>query len=236
MCKNLNKKCPKCGSDDVVLTKQYKGFVSCNNCGYKINLVRTPEDKWNEKIVKTEPKCKACGDTGEICVLASEEGIIFTPCDCKSRYSIGDGLHTKEENRQTLIEAIIKYSKPKSYPVSDLEEFYDYIPSFIKYPARELNELATRFENEKETKEDIERLIGLLKIDNLAIDIAIHSGIHPITGGKWDNNDRMIWHRYNHLTDRNTRMIAHLMSMLEVLKKPAYKSRYEDPEDSLFVG
>lgn len=189
MNKQLNKNCTKCGSNDVVLTKQDKSFVSCNNCKYKVNLVVTPEDK--------------------------------------SSYSIGDGLHTAKENRETLLKVIIKYSKPKKYPVGDMEEFYDYMPSFIKYPTTYLNEFAEKFEKETESTDDLKRLIGLLKMDNLAIDIAIASGIHPITGCKWDNNDRMVWHRYNSLKDRNTKMITHIIGMLAVIETPPHESTYE---------
>jgi hypothetical protein len=223
MYRKSDKYCPKCGSDNIVITEIGKHFKSCNNCNYKVNFVVTPEDKWRGTTTKTKPVCAFCGNSGKMLVECSEEGIKYAPCICgqkdKTRYSIGDGLHTEEENRQTLLKAIIKYSKPKKYPVSEMEEFYDHMSSFIRYPTMDLNELADIFENGEENINEIKRLIGILHMDNCALYSAIHDGIHPITGCKWQNNDND-WKRYEYLKNRNNKMITHLENMLKIIDRP----------------
>ncbi len=97
----------------------------------------------------------------------------------------------------------------KIEPSDPIKKFYDDIPLFIVHPIEFLEMLAETFEFKKETSYDIKRLIGLLKIDNLALEIAYQEGIHPISGASWNFEDEK---RYNLLKDRNFEMIKYLES------------------------
>ena len=184
------------------------------------------------------PKCKLCGDTGQIFVMASEEGMKFVSCGCrienKNRYSHSDMTKNEEEHKKNLTLGLIKSMKHKKFiKRGSREEFYDQISSFIEYPILFLPELVKVFEEEKESVDDIKRLIGILRLDEFALYIAMDKGIHPITGAKWDYyKDR---ERYEYLLDRNFDMIKYLESMLKVFETK-YKSTYEDPNNKLFVG
>lgn len=117
------------------------------------------------------------------------------------------------------------------------EEFYDHISGFIEYPIIFLPELAKIFQDEKETPDELKRLVGLLKLDNYALNIAIVYGIHPITGAKWNKKADIV--RLKYLTKRNNDMIKYIESVIKVLEykvENEFKSKYEDPDDKLFVG
>ena len=106
-----------------------------------------------------------------------------------------------------------KSETAKVEPSEPIREFYEYIPYFVEYPIEFLEMLAETFRLKKETTYDIKRLIGLLKIDNLALDIAYQEGIHPISGIEWDFEDEK---RYNLLIDRNFKMIRHLENIIQI--------------------
>lgn len=93
--------------------------------------------------------------------------------------------------------------------------FYDEIPSFIEYPTQFLEILADTFRHREESIYDIKRLIGLLKVDNLALDIAWEESIHPISGIEWDFEDN---DRYQHLKERNSKMIKYLENIIKNLE------------------
>lgn len=96
---------------------------------------------------------------------------------------------------------------------SETRKFYKNISSFIEYPIIFLSDLSETFRNNEEDINDIKRLIGLLKVDNFALDMAFQKGIHPISGIEWDFNDDE--ERYFKLKDRNYEMIEYLEDIIK---------------------
>jgi len=198
------------------------------------NIVKIPKEcMYNSSNYMFVPKCEICNDIGYVTFKKSKEGTQFIPCVCKGRYSYVDITRPKEKKRKIIINSLIKFMKPKHIKFGSREEFYDNISSFIEYPNSFLTELAETFRDGRESVDEIKRLIGLLHIDNFALYIAKRDGIHPISGIKW--NFTIEEKRYERLIKRNLNMIEYLEGVIKVLGTNS-KSRYEDPNDSSFVG
>jgi hypothetical protein len=83
----------------------------------------------------------------------------------------------KKTNEGALVDLTTRYF--------DAEDPLLAIDSFIEYPVEPLIKFAEKIRTEKLSGEDICRMIELLNVDSYALERAIVSGIHPVTGRKY---------------------------------------------------